>query len=104
MLLPDDRWPVRGPSPPITPRGNALATAGPEGCRTSDAAVAADAGAAVGLDRAAVLPGMQTADTKARLIKENEVAIRRGVFGSPSFLVDGEPFWGSDRIALLAQP
>lgn len=40
---------------------------------------------------------------KSRLIRENEEAIRNGVFGSPFFLVDGGPFWGSDRIALLAQ-
>jgi 2-hydroxychromene-2-carboxylate isomerase len=37
------------------------------------------------------------------LIHENEEAIRNGVFGSPFFLVDGEPFWGSDRTALLPQ-
>lgn len=73
-----------------------------EGCRTSDAAVAADAGAAVGLERGAVLAGMQSPDTKSRLIEENEDAIRRGVFGSPFFFVDGEPFWGSDRIVLFA--
>ena len=48
-----------------------------------------------------MLVGMQDAPTKSRLIRENEEAIRNGVFGSPFFLVDGEPFWGSDRIALL---
>ena len=45
---------------------------------------------------------MQDAGTKPRLIHENEDAIRKGVFGSPFFLVDGEAFWGSDGIALLA--
>jgi 2-hydroxychromene-2-carboxylate isomerase len=74
-----------------------------EGCATSDAAVASDAGAAVGVERDAVLAGMQDPGTKMRLIHENEDAIRKGVFGSPFFLADGEPFWGSDRIALLAQ-
>jgi 2-hydroxychromene-2-carboxylate isomerase len=28
-------------------------------------------------------------------------AIARGVFGSPFFFVDSEPFWGSDRLALV---
>jgi 2-hydroxychromene-2-carboxylate isomerase len=28
-------------------------------------------------------------------------AIARGVFGSPYFIVDGEPFWGNDRIDQL---
>jgi 2-hydroxychromene-2-carboxylate isomerase len=36
------------------------------------------------------------------LIRDEE-AIRNGVFGSPFLVEDGEPFWGSDRIALLAQ-
>jgi 2-hydroxychromene-2-carboxylate isomerase len=44
---------------------------------------------------------MQDAPTKSRLIRETDEAIRK--FGSPFFLVDGEPFWGSDRIALLTQ-
>lgn len=28
-------------------------------------------------------------------------AILRGVFGSPFFFVDSEPFWGADRLALI---
>jgi len=28
-------------------------------------------------------------------------AIAKGVFGSPFFLVDGEPFWGFDRMPML---
>jgi 2-hydroxychromene-2-carboxylate isomerase len=32
---------------------------------------------------------------------ENDQAIRRGVFGSPFFLMGGEPFWGSDRISWM---
>jgi len=27
-----------------------------------------------------------------------EEAIERKVFGSPYFIVDGEPFWGADRL------
>jgi 2-hydroxychromene-2-carboxylate isomerase len=38
---------------------------------------------------------------EARLVQENEGAIAEGVFGSPFFNVDGEPFWGSDRIPLI---
>jgi 2-hydroxychromene-2-carboxylate isomerase len=79
------------------------ATAVAFGFAASDAAVAADAAASIGCDRDAVLVGMQDAPTKSRLIRENEEAIRNGVFGSPFFRMDGEPFWGSDRIALLPQ-
>jgi 2-hydroxychromene-2-carboxylate isomerase len=55
---------------------------------------------AVGLghDRAAVLAGMQDAAVKARLRKEVQQAMDKGVFGSPFFIVDGEPFWGNDRL------
>jgi 2-hydroxychromene-2-carboxylate isomerase len=28
-------------------------------------------------------------------------ALDRGIFGSPFFIADGEPFWGFDRIAML---
>jgi 2-hydroxychromene-2-carboxylate isomerase len=35
---------------------------------------------------------------KDRLRQETDAAIERGVFGSPFFIVDGEPFWGNDRL------
>jgi 2-hydroxychromene-2-carboxylate isomerase len=72
------------------------------GCATSDATVAIDAAASVGYEQEMVVAGMQEQTTKDRLAFENEEAIRRGVFGSPFFIVDGEPFWGSDRISLIA--
>jgi 2-hydroxychromene-2-carboxylate isomerase len=73
-----------------------------EGRATSDAAAAADAAAEAGVDRAAVLAGMQDARIKGRLLEANRAAVAKGVFGSPFFLVDGQPFWGSDRLPLVA--
>jgi len=35
---------------------------------------------------------------KDRLRTEVDKAIARGAFGSPYIVVDGEPFWGSDRL------
>ena len=36
---------------------------------------------------------------KARLRAETEEALRRGVFGAPTFTTaDGELFWGNDRL------
>lgn len=32
------------------------------------------------------------------LAEETEAIKQAGVFGSPSFLVDGEVFWGDDRL------
>lgn len=34
---------------------------------------------------------------KARLKEVNDRAIAAGIFGAPSFVVDGELFWGNDR-------
>ena len=35
---------------------------------------------------------------KEKLKTETEAAIQLGVFGSPYVIVDGEPFWGFDRL------
>ncbi len=35
---------------------------------------------------------------KDRTRTEVDKAIARGAFGSPYIIVDGEPFWGSDRL------
>lgn len=34
---------------------------------------------------------------KDRLKQANEAAVAAGVFGTPFFVIDGEPFWGNDR-------
>lgn len=41
-------------------------------------------------------------DVKAALRQNTEEAAARGVFGVPTFIVDGaEPYWGQDRLALI---
>jgi 2-hydroxychromene-2-carboxylate isomerase len=50
-----------------------------------------------GLDAAAAEAVWNDAVWKQRLKAENEAAIAAGVFGAPSFVIDGEPFWGNDR-------
>ncbi len=35
---------------------------------------------------------------KERLRAETEAALAAGVFGVPWIVVDGEPFWGADRL------
>lgn len=61
----------------------------------------ADAAAAMGIARASLLEGIGSAPVKERLRQEVELAIARGVFGSPYIIADGEPFWGSDRLDQL---
>jgi len=55
-------------------------------------------GASLGLDENALHAGMNDAATKDRARLEVETAIAKGVFGSPYIVVDGEPFWGMDRL------
>jgi 2-hydroxychromene-2-carboxylate isomerase len=59
---------------------------------------AAEVAASVGMDRQKVLDAIGDPDIKEKLKIETEAAIARGVFGSPYMLVDGEPFWGFDRL------
>jgi 2-hydroxychromene-2-carboxylate isomerase len=52
----------------------------------------------VGQDPKRVLAAAQSDEAKATLIAETNSARELGVFGSPSFVVDGELFWGDDRL------
>jgi 2-hydroxychromene-2-carboxylate isomerase len=58
----------------------------------------ADVAGEIGLDRDAVMAAIEDAAVKERLRAETENAIARGIFGSPFIIVDGEPFWGNDRL------
>ena len=58
------------------------------------AAVLRDAG----LDGPALLAKAQEPDVKARLAANTQLAFERGAFGSPSFLVGDELFFGKDRL------
>ena len=59
---------------------------------------AVDVAVGLGHDRAAVLAGMQDPAIKETLRNATQQAMDKGVFGSPFFIVDGEPFWGNDRL------
>lgn len=51
-----------------------------------------------GVDQAAARAAIDAPAIKDALRLENEKAIAAGVFGSPFTVVDGEPFWGVDRL------
>ena len=59
--------------------------------------VTADVAATLGLKRDEVLAAINDPAVKERLKNEVDAAIKRGVFGSPYIVIDGEPFWGIDR-------
>jgi 2-hydroxychromene-2-carboxylate isomerase len=55
-----------------------------------------------------IMNGIQDPEVKAQLIRNTEAAVERGVFGSPSFFVGPELFFGKDKLgeveeAILAQ-
>jgi 2-hydroxychromene-2-carboxylate isomerase len=56
-----------------------------------------DVAAKLGLDRDELSAALNDANVKERLKTEVDAAIKKGVFGSPFVIIDGEPFWGVDR-------
>ena len=58
---------------------------------------------AEGVDPAALAAALDDQALKDRTRGEVEAALAKGVFGSPFFIVDGEPFWGNDRLPMLEE-
>ncbi len=52
----------------------------------------------VGQDKLRVLELADSSDVEAAYLNQTESAKQAGIFGSPSFIVDGELFWGDDRL------
>ncbi len=67
----------------------------------SEKEVVADVAAGMGFDRQLVLDTVNDPEWKERLRDEVDAARKNGVCGVPYFLVDGEPFWGSDRLPMI---
>lgn len=72
-----------------------------DGRDISDPEVVLDLAAAQGADRAALAEALASQLLKDRLKAECDSAIKKGVFGSPYLIVDGEPFFGADRLPQL---
>lgn len=51
-----------------------------------------------GLDGAGFLALAEDATVKEDLKQRTEVAVKRGIFGAPTFFVGDEMFWGQDRL------
>ncbi|MGH8632133.1 MAG: 2-hydroxychromene-2-carboxylate isomerase [Burkholderiales bacterium] len=56
---------------------------------------------AQGLDPTGLLAAAKSADTQARYDELTEEAIKRDVFGAPTYVYNGELFWGQDRLDFL---
>lgn len=64
----------------------------------SDVPVLASVLGSLGLNAEATLSQAQSPEAKAKLRQQTDRAREAGIFGAPSFLVDGELFWGNDRL------
>ncbi len=56
-----------------------------------------------GLDADALMGDMQDPEIKGDLIAATESAAARGVFGSPTFFVGDEMFFGQDRLDVVEE-
>ncbi|MCA3003303.1 MAG: 2-hydroxychromene-2-carboxylate isomerase [Betaproteobacteria bacterium] len=90
----DDRDPLQAHRFAMT----CFATYFAQGIDISSAEKVAELAAHVGLDREEILAVVSDPAVKDRLKREVEASLQKGVFGSPYIIVDGEPFWGSDRL------
>jgi 2-hydroxychromene-2-carboxylate isomerase len=69
-----------------------------EDLEIGDPMVVADLLDALGLPSAALIGEAQSPDGKEALRAQTARAVELGVFGAPSFVADGELFWGNDRL------
>jgi len=67
----------------------------------SEVETIADEAESLGINREELLIALQSKSLKDRLNREVNKAIECGVFGSPTFCVDGEILWGADRLRML---
>ena len=74
-----------------------------DGQKMDDPAVVAQVLTAAGLDARAILEATQDPEVKAELVANTEAAVARGVFGIPTYFVDGEMFFGKDRLGQVEE-
>jgi 2-hydroxychromene-2-carboxylate isomerase len=66
--------------------------------KMDDPEVAGKAFAASGLDAAKLFARAQEPEVKAKLIENTQAAVERGAFGSPTFFVGKEMFFGKEQL------
>jgi 2-hydroxychromene-2-carboxylate isomerase len=69
----------------------------------SSAATVVEVATSLGADGVALAKALEDPALKERTKREVDAAIERGIFGSPFFVIDGEPFWGVDRMPMAEE-
>ncbi|WP_298165793.1 2-hydroxychromene-2-carboxylate isomerase [Novosphingobium sp.] len=72
-----------------------------DGLNPADQAAVDAVIAAASLPAAALAEGAQSAAVKDRLAANTQAAVDRGAFGIPTFFVDGEMFFGKERLGQI---
>jgi 2-hydroxychromene-2-carboxylate isomerase len=67
----------------------------------ADRSTLAEIGQRAGIDPAPLLDAALSADVQAIYQANTEEAIRRSVFGAPTYFVDGDMFYGQDRLEMV---
>ena len=55
------------------------------------------------LDSEALMALSQDPEVKAQLISNTDAAVERGVFGAPTLFMDGEMYFGQDRLDFIEE-
>lgn len=69
-----------------------------EGKDLSDKKVLVEILEGAGINSADVLKAIANLEIKSALIQSTEDAVKLGIFGAPSMIIDGEMFFGQDRL------
>ena len=72
--------------------------------KMDDPEVAMKALTASGLDAPKLFARAQEPEVKAKLIENTEMAVPRGAFGSPTFFVGNEIFFGKEQLREVEEP
>ncbi|NPC55730.1 2-hydroxychromene-2-carboxylate isomerase [Caenimonas soli] len=74
-----------------------------DGKNMNDPAVVAEVLQQAGFDPMALLALANDPEVKDRLKAVTQDAVVRGVFGAPTFFVDGQMYWGQDRLDFVKE-
>jgi 2-hydroxychromene-2-carboxylate isomerase len=74
-----------------------------QGKNMGDPAIVAAVLAEHDLDAVALLELSQTPEIKSALIANTEAAVARGVFGTPTFFMEGNMYFGQDRLDFVEE-
>lgn len=66
--------------------------------KISDVEVIVEIAVQAGFDADEIAMALENPEVKRKVRTATDSAIEKQVFGSPFFVVDGEPFWGHDRL------